>query len=1453
MESDDDPPGWEVRDVSPERPIEEEVEVNAPITPFGKNQHPGAQSTLIKRRRVKEFLQNRVGKRAHAYYRNRTPVRSTSEPARKKQKPGNHEVAKVWEKFFKPDQFPPNTPPERKLEVWLDWKKQFGISLELAGKLSQRTSANFLFMSVGDEVRKIISAYEMMPEVGDVPEAYEHYTELITKLDDHFRDSSDVTVHLNIFSSMKQESKESARDFRIRLTRQAELCQLQNAQEFIRNRFVQGMKDKQLAERAFVDNWSFEAVVAAAARKEILQSKPEAFEPWGATLNRQDTVEVAALQTQASRAQWQQWQKRNMAGGRSYTNRFGPSQSNRNTREVVDRKDQPKPCANCGIKIHRFGTCPAVGKECKKCKKIGHFAVNCRSSVNAIEANETAGDTEEKSKTDNEIDNAIVACSLGGSPIMDFLIDSGADVNVLSEEHWELLRQDFEAGDSAIYDVENGSTKRIMAYAGASPLVIEKTFSSWIEVPGTTKPKEFAKFFVLGGGKRSLIGQQTATRMKLLKVGLSVCNVTELREVESTKPFPSVPGDEIEFDIDESVPPSKNAYYHVPAAFSDRARERLAIMEAQDIIERVIKAPKWISGMSAVSRGKSDFRLVVNMKGPNRAILRQYHRLPLLDEMKRKLHGAQWFTKLDLKNAFHHVRIGEQSRDLTTFMTETGMFRFKRLAFGVNCAPEIFQRIMESILQGIPGVLVFIDDILVYSPNQGELKSRTETVLSALKKNNLTLNTDKCEFDKERINFLGHELSKEGLNIDQVKVQAIQKFREPETPSELRSFLGLATYVSSYIAKFADMTAPLWQAVSKTGFVWEKDQKDAFEKTKQAIIECTIAQGYFSDSDDTIVYTDASPRAIGAVPVQTDDEGTSRIIGFASKALSQTEKRYPQTQREALAIVWSVEHYGYYLLGRHFTFRTDAQGIAFIFNRDTERSKRVLSRAEAWALRLSAYDFSIEYIKGNHNIADPSSRLYQGDDPHFEEPEIPWEIGALDADETDKIFSNERLPFDQIREETNRDDELLTVKVALETEIWPDSIGRYKAVKEQLVWEKEILTKLGAVVIPRSLRPKVLEIAHKGHPGMTAMKSIMRARVWWPNMAKQIGKTVKACVGCTLTSRREPPVPMKRSELPSEPWEVIAIDFNGPYARHGGILILVTVDCYSRYLSASIVKSTNFAATEGVLELMFGRLGKPRAIKVDNGPPFNGAEFGKYTSDNGIKIIFSTPLNPQQNGMVERYMQVINKAMQISSGENGDFKKHLADAIRAHNSAVHRITQKSPDEIMFGRKLRRDLPLLGETGVEIDKHKLRATDQALKDRAKIMEDRNRQAKDSELKVGDMVVVLKSVRAKGEPRFDPTPCRITSCKRGDFTVESSSGKVMKRNVTHLKRLHRRSIGDKGKAPEESKSSDIFQQPQQKSKRIGKQPQLTEPRRSARIAKLPKHFDLYVRLLESGLNK
>lgn len=544
----------------------------------------------------------------------------------------------------------------------------------------------------------------------------------------------------------------------------------------------------------------------------------------------------------------------------------------------------------------------------------------------------------------------------------------------------------------------------LRSYASSKPLSVKCGFRAEVSVVDHIKPSVIAEFLVVAEGRRSLLGRSTASDLKILQVGASV-NTCE--GAEDSKIFPKVPGVLIKFSVDKSVTPVKNAYFNVPAAYRDSARARLQDMEDRGIIERVTKAPNWISGMSAVPKGKDDFRLVVNMRAANQAIKREYFRLPLVEDMKIKLYGAKFFSKLDLTNAFYHLELHTDSRDLTTFLSENGMYRFTRLMFGVNCAPEIFQREMCRILEGLEYTIVFIDDVLIFADNLDELRERVANVLTILRANNLTVNEAKCEFDKTRISFLGHELDESGFKIDETKIKDIRRFREPTTVSELRSFLGLASFVSPYIEGFADIASPLWAATTTGAWSWGQEQENAFRLLKEQIINCTTSLGYFSDQHQTILYTDASPNALGAVLVQQEANNPPRVISFASKALTPTEKRYPQNQREALASVWAVEHFAYFLLGRPFILRTDAQGFTFILNRTRENSKRAFTRADGWALRLSPYKFKVEYVRGRENIADPSSRLCEGEDDPFDEENSPWEIAALEANRVQFLTEGE--------------------------------------------------------------------------------------------------------------------------------------------------------------------------------------------------------------------------------------------------------------------------------------------------------------------------------------------------------------------------------------------------------------------------------------------------------------
>ncbi|XP_055633356.1 uncharacterized protein K02A2.6-like [Toxorhynchites rutilus septentrionalis] len=503
-------------------------------------------------------------------------------------------------------------------------------------------------------------------------------------------------------------------------------------------------------------------------------------------------------------------------------------------------------------------------------------------------------------------------------------------------------------------------------------------------------------------------------------------------------------------------------------------------------------------------------------------------------------------------------------------------------------------------------------------------------------------------------------------------------------------------------------------------------------------------------ANNLTINTNASPVALGAVLAQENKDQTRRIISFETKALTTTEKKYPQNQREALAAVWAVEHFSYFLLGRHFTLRTDAQGVTFILNRTREESKRALTRADGWALRLSPYDYDVEYVRGRDNIADASSRLYSGKFDHpFEEESSPWEIASLEANATGFLTRTE------IEEATSKDETLQSVIQSLQTGKWPGSLRKFQALEGNLTTRDGIVVKTGCVVVPEQLREKALEVAHNGHPSTAKMKSILRQRVWWPGMATDAEKWVNACAICAINGRPERPTPMRRTFAPKTVWETVALDFNGPYIQFGGVSILAIVEYRSRHLIVKPVKSTSFDSVKPILEMVIEREGS---------------------------------LFPRQNGLVESYMKVINKAMSTASSNKTNFIEELRAAVDAHNAATHRVTKVAPEEIMTGRKIKRRLPLLRHESSNIDDELLQQRDRDAKLLAKQREDARRGARPCRIQPGDEIIVERSSRAKGETRFSPTRFTVVEEQNGSLTLTNDAGQIRKRHVSQTKKVH-----------------------------------------------------------------
>ncbi|VDI13786.1 protein SFI1 [Mytilus galloprovincialis] len=315
------------------------------------------------------------------------------------------------------------------------------------------------------------------------------------------------------------------------------------------------------------------------------------------------------------------------------------------------------------------------------------------------------------------------------------------------------------------------------------------------------------------------------------------------------------------------------------------------------------------------------------MREPNKAILRSRHITPTLDDMILDLNGSKVFSKMDLRSGYHQLELNEESRNITTFTTHVGLRRYKRLSFGVSSAAELFQNTLSNALEGLDGVRNISDDIIVFGRNQDEHDKRLEKLFARLKEKNLTLNKAKCEFNKNKLEFYGHIFSADGISADPRKISAIRNTTIPKDDSK-------------------------WE--------WTSEQQESFDKLKNELVADRV-MSYFDPNKETMLIVDASPVGLAGLLTQN-----GKIIAYASRSLTDVETRYSQTEKEALAIVWAIEHFHLYLYGQSFTLVSDHQPLETIFNSPKAKTP---ARIERWRLRLQGYNFKVQYKPGKVNAA----------------------------------------------------------------------------------------------------------------------------------------------------------------------------------------------------------------------------------------------------------------------------------------------------------------------------------------------------------------------------------------------------------------------------------------------------------------------------------------------------
>ncbi|XP_059397972.1 uncharacterized protein K02A2.6-like [Carassius carassius] len=596
---------------------------------------------------------------------------------------------------------------------------------------------------------------------------------------------------------------------------------------------------------------------------------------------------------------------------------------------------------------------------------------------------------------------------------------------------------------------------------------------------------------------------------------------------------------------------------------------------------------------------------------------------------------------------------------------------------------------MDQILQGLPNVHCYLDDILVTGRTEAEHLENLDVVLGRLEQFGLHAEKGKCDFFKDSLEYLGHIIDAEGLHKSPKKVSAIVNAPIPSNITQLRSFLGLLNYYGRFIPNLANIANPLNVLLCKgKRWQWSAECDAAFKKAKEQLVSQNVLTHY--DPQNAIrLACDASPYGIGAFISHMLPNGEEKPIAFASRTLSKAEQNYAQIEREALAIVFGVRKFHQYLYGRKFTLFTDHRPLTTIFGLQKGIPSMAAARMQRWALLLSAHNYTIEYKRAEHHAnADGLSRL-------------PLQVEHSEKKDAVELFylgQMEKLPVSatDIRRETMSDPTLSKVVEMVIKGTQAVNLTNNKELSPFISRHNELSVQHGClmrgmrVVVPHKLRKRVLEELHTGHPGIVRMKAIARSYVWWPGIDADIELCVKMCQSCQQIQKMPSQAPLHPWEWPSKPWERIHVDFAGPCEGH---MYLVVVDAHSKWPEVQLMTSTTAGRTIEVLRNFFSHYGLPEVLVSDNGPQFVSQEFVTFLKTNHVKHIRSAPYHPATNGQAERFVQSLKHALKTSKG-SFTLQRRLETFLLTYRNTPHPTTRESPSLLFLGRQLRTRLDAL---------------------------------------------------------------------------------------------------------------------------------------------------------------
>ena len=723
-----------------------------------------------------------------------------------------------------------------------------------------------------------------------------------------------------------------------------------------------------------------------------------------------------------------------------------------------------------------------------------------------------------------------------------------------------------------------------------------------------------------------------------------------------------------------------------------------------------------------VKKKDGKLRMCVDYRALNNVTIKNSYPLPRIDELFDRLQGAMYFSVVDLQSGYHQIRIVPEDVPKTAFRTRYGHYEFLVLPFGLTNAPGTFMHLMHQTFRKFLDefVLVFLDDILIYSKTLSEHESHVRQVLEILRKEKLYAKESKCQFFKTEVEFLGHVVGRNGVRMMTDKVKAVADWPVPTKVGDVRAFLGTAGYYRKFIKDFSKLASPLSELTKDTvKFDWGARQQESFDLLKAALQREPVL-ALPDEKLPFVIHTDASGFATGAVLMQDHGKGL-RPICYLSKKMLDAETRYPVHEQELLAIIHALRNWKCYLSGRKFTVMTDHRSLEYF------KTQPMLSgRQSRWKDVIANYDFDIIYIKGDSNaVADGLSR--RPDHLHSQHSST---ILTDTSHSISSVTVEARMPNQGLiqctiftAESSNPSvivSQVNNVTVSVQSASFASDIDRAAKVDPQyqaaLVKRRPrtdpLRVKNGRLVhgdseriyIPDdlSLKTRILQECHDsslgGHFGKDKTIESVKRRFYWPGMDAVIQRYVVSCDECQRNkpSHQSPMGLLQSLPIPTRPWQQVSMDLITalPRSRSGNDAIVVFVDKLSK-MCHYVATTTNVTAPQ--LATLFIREvvrlhGVPDSILSDRDPRFTANFWRAYWSQLGTTLTMSTAYHPQTDGQTERANRTLEELLRSRINfQQTDWDEHLAAAELAVNNSVQASTGFTPFYLNYGQQVK--LPL----------------------------------------------------------------------------------------------------------------------------------------------------------------